>query len=191
MDGPSNERAAADRRVPCEVEARHRCGLGRQGQHGFQCHLVHAQWPHGRPADPIPGLLGQPGRQPLHSGFEQQRRRHGVNRLRRRPRRAMVPATKSSPFPIGTRPWAPASAGEHAWPGCGLYNRCMVPPPIPSHRPRSSGCMNRSKEFERQRIELLSVEERIRLALSLRERFAGILQNTRADDHDGAPARPT
>jgi hypothetical protein len=49
--------------------------------------------------------------------------------------------------------------------------------------------MNRSKEFERQRIELLSVEERIRLALSLRERFAGILQNTRADDHDGAPAR--
>jgi len=47
--------------------------------------------------------------------------------------------------------------------------------------------MNRSKEFERQRIELLSVEERIRLALSLRERFAGILQNTRADDHDGAP----
>jgi hypothetical protein len=51
--------------------------------------------------------------------------------------------------------------------------------------------MNRSKEFERKRIELLSVEERIRLALSLRERFAGILQNTRAEDHDGAPTRPT
>jgi hypothetical protein len=49
--------------------------------------------------------------------------------------------------------------------------------------------MNRSKEFERQRIELLSVEERIRLALSLKERFAGILQNNRVDDYDGAPAR--
>lgn len=101
----------------------------------------------------------------------------------------MVPATKPSPFPIGARPWAPASAGEHAWPGCGRYTLLMVPSPIPSHRPRSSDCMNRSKEFERQRIELLSVEERIRLALSLKERFAGILQNTRADDHDGAPAR--
>ncbi|NQW48328.1 MAG: hypothetical protein HQ464_11255 [Planctomycetes bacterium] len=51
--------------------------------------------------------------------------------------------------------------------------------------------MNRSKEFERQRIERLSIEERIRLALSLKERFAGILQSTRADDHDGTPARPT
>jgi hypothetical protein len=51
--------------------------------------------------------------------------------------------------------------------------------------------MNRSKEFERQRIDLLSVADRIRLALSLKERFAGILQNTRADDRDGARARPT
>jgi len=50
--------------------------------------------------------------------------------------------------------------------------------------------MNRSKEFERQQIELLSVEERIRLALSLKERFAGILKKTRTDDHDGARARP-
>jgi hypothetical protein len=51
--------------------------------------------------------------------------------------------------------------------------------------------MNRSKEFERQRIEQLSVEERIRLALSLKERFAGILQNTRPDDRDDATARPS
>ena len=41
---------------------------------------------------------------------------------------------------------------------------------IPS--PRPSRCMNRSRELERQRIDRMSVEGRIRLALGLQERLA-------------------
>jgi hypothetical protein len=66
----------------------------------------------------------------------------------------------------------------------------MARSPRPVHRPRRSGCIERSQEFERQRIERLSVEERIRLALSLKDRFAGLQHGTRADDGDGTSAKP-
>ena len=41
-----------------------------------------------------------------------------------------------------------------------------------SQSPRPSRCMNRSRELERQRIDRMSFEERIRLALGLQERLA-------------------
>ena len=65
----------------------------------------------------------------------------------------------------------------------------MVNSPSSSHRPRRSLCIDRAQEFERQRIERLSVEERIRLALSLKERFAGLVHNHPANDRNDAPHR--
>lgn len=55
----------------------------------------------------------------------------------------------------------------------------MPKPSSSSHQPRASGCINRSKELERRRIERLSIEDRIRLALGLKERIAEILPQTR------------
>jgi len=65
----------------------------------------------------------------------------------------------------------------------------MVNSPSSSHRPRRSLCIDRAQEFEQQRIERLSVEDRIRLALSLKERFAGLVQNPPANDRNDAPHR--
>lgn len=45
--------------------------------------------------------------------------------------------------------------------------------------------MARSQELERDRIARLSVEERILLALGLRERFAGLEQSPRVSRGDG------
>ena len=60
--------------------------------------------------------------------------------------------------------------------------------PVPvNHHPRPSRCINRSKELERQRIEKLSVEERIRLALGLKQQIAELLPGPAMSDHN-APA---
>ncbi|MBU6277310.1 MAG: hypothetical protein KGQ61_11795 [Planctomycetes bacterium] len=56
----------------------------------------------------------------------------------------------------------------------------------PVRRPRRSACMERSRELERQRIEQLSVEERIVLALSLGERLAVLPTMPGRRGHDGA-----
>jgi len=58
------------------------------------------------------------------------------------------------------------------------------------HRPRPSGCIARSKELERDRITRLSVEERILLALSLRDRFAGLERSPRMDNGDDKTRQP-
>ena len=74
----------------------------------------------------------------------------------------------------------------------GRYTRGMARPPSPHHRPRPSNCMARSHELERDRIARLSVEERILMALGLRERYAGlepILQVNHADAESRQSAR--
>ena len=63
----------------------------------------------------------------------------------------------------------------------------MVTPVPLNHHPRPSGCINRSKELKRQRIEKLSVEERIRLALGLKQQIAELLPGPAMSDHN-APA---
>lgn len=48
--------------------------------------------------------------------------------------------------------------------------------PVPFNpAPRPSHCINLSRELERERIERMSVEERIRLAIGLKERLARLL----------------
>ena len=66
----------------------------------------------------------------------------------------------------------------------------MPSPPRPSHQPRPSGCIKRSQELEQERIDRLSIEERIELALSLRERLGELLPCSRPDDRSGTPAQP-
>ena len=52
--------------------------------------------------------------------------------------------------------------------------------------PRPSRCLNRSRELERERIERLSVEERIRLAIGLKERLARLLPVPSTNDPNAA-----
>lgn len=61
--------------------------------------------------------------------------------------------------------------------------------PLHPH-PRPSRCINRSKELELQRIERMSVEERIRLAIGLKERIANLLPHPAVSDNDAASVRP-
>jgi hypothetical protein len=62
--------------------------------------------------------------------------------------------------------------------------------PVPvNHHPRPSRCINRSKELERQRIEKLSVEERIRLALGLKQQIADLLPCPDTSDHNDPASR--
>lgn len=63
------------------------------------------------------------------------------------------------------------------------------PGPINPH-PRPSRCINRSKELERQRIDRLSVEERIRLAIGLKDVIANLLPSPPVSAVDAAPVRP-
>lgn len=58
----------------------------------------------------------------------------------------------------------------------------MPDPCLPDHSPRPSACITRSKAFERERIEQLSVEERIRLALGLKKRLAHLIRAGRVND---------
>jgi len=53
-----------------------------------------------------------------------------------------------------------------------------------SHRPRPSECIKRSHELERQRIDRLSIEERIQLALRLKENLAELIPTPRSDNSD-------
>ena len=46
--------------------------------------------------------------------------------------------------------------------------------------------MNRSRELERERIERMSVEERIRLAIGLKERLARLLPDPSTNDPNAA-----
>ena len=48
--------------------------------------------------------------------------------------------------------------------------------------PRPSRCINLSRELERERIERMSVEERIRLAIGLKERLARLLPGPSTND---------
>ena len=64
-----------------------------------------------------------------------------------------------------------------------------TPAPLNDH-PRPSSCINRSKELERQRIEKLSVEERIRLALSLKQQIAGLLPGLDVSNPNATVTRP-
>ena len=54
--------------------------------------------------------------------------------------------------------------------------------------PRPSRCIKRSRELERQRIDRMSVEERIRLALGLQERLARLLPGPATNDPHAASA---
>jgi hypothetical protein len=66
----------------------------------------------------------------------------------------------------------------------------MATSPRSSHHPRRSRCIDQSRSYERERIERLSVEERIELALSLKQRFAELLPHPGPDERDVAPPRP-
>jgi hypothetical protein len=66
----------------------------------------------------------------------------------------------------------------------------MATPVSLNHHPRPSSCINRSKELERQRIEKLSVEERIRMALGLKRQIADLLPGPDMSDHNAPAARP-
>jgi hypothetical protein len=67
----------------------------------------------------------------------------------------------------------------------------VAPTPVPlDHHPRPSRCIRRSQELERKRIERLSVEERIRMALGLRGRIVHLLQAAEATDSDAPSTRP-
>ena len=68
----------------------------------------------------------------------------------------------------------------------------MSQPSHSHHRPRPSGCIARSQALERDRIARLSVEERILMALGLRDRLAGLRPSPRAEqvhDESGRAAR--
>ena len=52
--------------------------------------------------------------------------------------------------------------------------------------PRPSRCINLSRELERERIERMSVEERIRLAIGLKERVARLLPGPSTNDPNAA-----
>lgn len=72
------------------------------------------------------------------------------------------------------------------------YTLLMSHAPRSHHRPRSSGCIARSQALERDRIARLSVEERILMALGLRDRLAGLRPSPRAEqvhDESGHAAR--
>lgn len=58
----------------------------------------------------------------------------------------------------------------------------MSSPSLPDPRPRPSACIARSKVFERERVEQLSVEERIRLALGLKKRLTQLIRAGRVND---------
>jgi len=66
----------------------------------------------------------------------------------------------------------------------------MTTPLSLNDHPRPSSCINRSKALERQRIEKLSVEERIRMALSLKQRIANLLPGPDVSDPNATVTRP-
>ncbi len=64
------------------------------------------------------------------------------------------------------------------------------PAPLNPH-PLPSRGINRSKELERQRMERLSVEDRIRLAIGLKKRIASLVPGPPISDRDASFIRPT